>query len=107
MRKRIYDEMGGFDEKQRYAEDGNYFLKIAARYNFYYMPEQLVGYGFGKREFGASGLSANLKAMYKGNVKNLKELRSLKYITVPFYVAMRAYFWLKYCRRIAITFLCK
>ena len=106
MKKKIYDEIGGFDEKQKYAEDGNYFLKIAANYNLYYLPEQLIDFGFGKRGFGETGLSSNLKEMYAGNVKNLNEIRDAGYINTLFYMMMRIFFGLKYCRRIFITKVC-
>jgi len=103
MRSSIYYREGGFDETQRYAEDGNYFLKLAAKYNLYYLPELLIEYGFGKRGFGVSGLSSNLKGMYIGNVKNLKEMKNLGYIDTKFYISMRIFHWLKYVRRIFIT----
>lgn len=103
MKKKIYDEMGGFDENQKYAEDGNYFLRVAAKYNLFYLPERLIQYGFGKRGFGVSGLSSNLKGMYLGNVKNLKDIVQLGYIDKGFYYKMRIFFFLKYCRRILIT----
>lgn len=107
MKKRIYDEMGGFDENQRYAEDGNFFLRVAANYNLYYLPEKLIIYGYGKRGFGEKGLSANLKGMYDGNVKNMKDIRALGYISYPFYCQMRLYYWIKYIRRIILTNLTK
>lgn len=103
MKKSIFDEMGGFDETQKYAEDGNFFLKVAAKYNLYYLPELLINFGMGKRGFGQSGLSSNLKGMYEGNVKNLKELKDAHLISSLFYYEMRIYHWLKYCRRIVIT----
>ena len=103
MKKCIFDEIGGFDETQKYAEDGNFFLKVAAKYNLYYLPELLINFGMGKRGFGQSGLSSNLKGMYQGNVKNLKELRDTHLISSLFYNEMRIYHWLKYCRRIVIT----
>lgn len=103
IKKNVFDAIGGFDEKQRYAEDGNFFLKVAAKYNLYYLPEQLIVYGYGKRAFGMGGLSSNLKAMYVGNVKNIKEMRNLGYISFSFYILMRLYHLLKYYRRIIIT----
>lgn len=103
MKKSVFDEIGGFDPKQRYAEDGNFFLRVAAQYNLYYLPEQLIVYGYGKRAFGVGGLSSNLKAMYEGNVKNMKEMYALCYISYGFYCLMRTYHWLKYCRRVIIT----
>lgn len=102
LRKKIFDEIGGFDENQKYAEDGNYFLKICANYECFYLPEQTITYGFGKSGFGDSGLSANLEGMYKGNVKNLVEIHRLGYISTPFFYLMRFYQWMKYIRRIIL-----
>lgn len=103
MKSSVYYKEGGFDEAQHYAEDGNYFLKLAAKYNLYYLPQRLIEYGFGKRGFGESGLSSNLKGMYDGNVKNLKEMKSMGYISKSFYVQMRLFHLAKYLRRILIT----
>lgn len=107
MKKDVFEKIGGFDENQHYAEDGNFFLRVAAYYNLYYLPEQLVIYGYGKRAFGVEGLSSNLKEMYNGNVKNMKETYQLGLISFAFYTNMRLYHWLKYMRRIIITKLTK
>lgn len=103
FRKKIYEEIGGFDEKQRYAEDGNYFIKICYKYNFYYDPKLLIIYDGGKRGFGERGLSSNLKKMYEGNLKNIKELRDLDIISNVFYNILKIYYLLKYIRRIVIV----
>lgn len=103
FRKKIYDEIGGYDEVQKYAEDGNYFLKICANYNYYHLPVKMVQYGGGKPGFGFSGLSANLKGMYEGNVKNIMELKKMELITPGYYSFLRIFFWIKYIRRIILT----
>lgn len=103
MNKDIFINLGGFDETQKYAEDGNYFMRVAHNYNLYYLPECLINYGFGKRAFGVSGLSGNLKGMYLGNVKNLKDMKQLGYISSFFYMEMRVYHYLKYLRRRIIS----
>ena len=103
MRKSIFDEIGGFDENQRYAEDGNYFLKIAHDYKYYHLPEQVIDYGYGKRGFGEWGLSANLKGMHEGNLKNLNELKENKWISNCFYYCIKSFYYLKYVRRIIIS----
>ena len=103
MRSSIYHEIGGFNEKWRYAEDGEYYTRICMKYNYYYLPESLVSIGHGKRTFGEKGLSGNLKAMYKGNVNIIKRLLNEKAISVPFYVFLRIFYFLKYVRRILIT----
>lgn len=103
FRKKIVEEIGYFDEKQHFAEDGNYFLKICANYNYYHLPVQMVICGSGKPEFGFSGLSSNLKEMYKGNIKNIKELKEDLIISNSFYLFLRMFYWVKYIRRILIT----
>lgn len=103
MRKQIFEEIGGFDEKQKYAEDGNYFLKIAGKYRLYYSPEKVLCYGLGKRGFGVSGLSANLKEMHKGTIKNLNEMLELGYISLIFWFIMVVLYNLKFIRRILVT----
>lgn len=103
FKRRIYKEIGGYDESQSYAEDGNYFLKICARYNYFHLPVQMVCYGGGKPGFGFSGLSANLKKMYEGNIKNIKELKRDSIISNKFYIFLRFFYWAKYARRILIV----
>lgn len=103
FKKEIFDEIGGFDENQRYAEDGNYFMKICNKYNLYYSPQLLIIYNNGKSGFGDRGLSANLKGMYEGNIKNIKELKRDLIISSSFYVFLRVFYWVKYIRRILIT----
>ena len=105
MKKKIFDEIGGFDENQRYAEDGNYLMKIAAKYRYFYDPTQVVNYSNGKRGFGQSGLSGNLKGMHQGVVKNLKEMRTLGFVSVGVYFSALIYEDIKYLRRIIITFI--
>lgn len=102
FKRKIFETLGGFDETQKHAEDGNFFLKICSQYNCFYMPEQLVVYGYGKEGFGCSGLSANLKAMYQGNLKNMKEMYLGGYISLPFYIIILFYQYLKYIRRCLI-----
>jgi glycosyltransferase involved in cell wall biosynthesis len=103
FKKKIVEEMGYFDEEQHFAEDGNYFLKICANYNYYHVPIQMVNCGGGKPAFGYSGLSANLKGMYEGNIKNIKGLKRDSIISQEFYLFLRVFYWMKHIRRIVIT----
>lgn len=103
FKKKIFDELGGYDENQKYGEDLNYFLKICQNYGYYYSPDSLVDIGFGKPEFGHSGLSANLKKMYEGNVKNIEELNKELIISKGFYIFLRIFYWVKHIRRVIIT----
>ncbi|MGL5382959.1 MAG: glycosyltransferase family 2 protein [Culicoidibacterales bacterium] len=103
FKKAVFDDIGGYDENQKYAEDGNFCLKVVNKYGYYYSPENVMSFGNGKEEFGTSGLSANLREMYKGNLKNLNELRENKNISNFFYLSMRVFFFMKYVRRILIV----
>lgn len=102
FKKKIYDEIGGYDEARRYCEDGQFFLKICEKYNYYYLPKQIITYDGGRRGFGVSGLSKNLKEMQDGFMKNLKELRKRKSISLMFYLWVSIFSELKYFRRIII-----
>lgn len=43
-RRRCFDEMGGFSNKDRYAEDYGLWLKFSTRYRFQYVPEYMAYY---------------------------------------------------------------
>lgn len=103
FRRKIYDDIGGYDENQRYGEDANYFMKICYAYNYYYLPKRLVVYDGGKPSFGYSGLSSNLKGMQDGVMKNIRELRSKKLISPLFYYFLLAFNNIKYVRRVLIV----
>lgn len=99
FRRTIFDKIGGYDENQRYAEDGNFFMKIAANYDYYYDPKQVIVYGDGKSGFGDSGLSANILEMHRGLIKNFKEMRDLGYISSLFLFFAIIIEKIKYIRR--------
>jgi glycosyltransferase involved in cell wall biosynthesis len=103
FKKEIVGVVGFFDESQNYAEEGNYFMRIAKIYKCVLLNEQLICYGQGKAGFGVSGLSANLKEMEKGELKNLKFAYKNRYISFPKYLIAITYSILKYTRRIFIV----
>lgn len=103
FRRKIIDVVGYFDESQRYAEEGNYFIRIAQKYNCFLLNESLVITGGGKAHFGHSGLSGNLKEMEKGELKNLKVALSLRIINTIEYYCLLCFSILKYLRRIVIS----
>ena len=101
--KKVVDKVGFFDESQKYAEEGNYFMRIAKNFRCVLLNEQLVNYSQGKVGFGVSGLSANLKEMEKGELKNLKFAYENNYISFFTYLIAIIYSYLKYIRRILIV----
>lgn len=62
---------GGFPEGRRYAEEGDLFMKIAAKRECILINDTIVDYSGGKAGFGVSGLSANLWEMELGELRNI------------------------------------
>ena len=80
------------------------YTSICENYNYYYSPDQVISFDGGRRGFGISGLSGNLKEMQKGGLQNFRELYERNSISFVFYVCIVAFSQLKYLRRI---FICK
>lgn len=103
FKRKILDKIGYFDENQRYAEEGNYFMRVAKEFNCYFLNQNLIIFGDGKSGFGESGLSANLKEMEKGELKNLNFAYNQGWIN-PFLYSFTVFFSvLKYIRRVLIV----
>jgi glycosyltransferase involved in cell wall biosynthesis len=96
---------GFFPVNQRHAEEGDFFNRIAARYKCVLLLEVLVDYGLGKYGYGVSGLSADLIAMEKGELKNI--IRAYRRRDCSFIVLIISliYSLAKFVRRLLITFL--
>ncbi len=107
LRKEVVDRIGLFDETQKYAEEGNFFFRVSQEFNCYFYNKKLITYGDSKHGFGVSGLSANLKEMEKGELKNLKFAYNNKWINSLIYGYAVTFSILKYIRRIIIVSLKK
>ncbi len=103
MKRKVFDSIGYFDENQKYAEEGNYFFRVSNLFNCYFLNEKLIIYGDGKSGFGVSGLSANLREMERGELKNLKFAFKNGWINILEYISSVIYSVLKYFRRILIV----
>lgn len=71
VKKSILNRVGSYREDMTHAEDGELWLRICHEGGFYYMPESMVSTGSGKRNYGESGLSANMMAMHNGTMRML------------------------------------
>ncbi len=100
IRREIFDEVGFFNENMRYAEDGDMWNRIACKYPLFYIPVSYEIAGSNKMQFGEKGLSANLKAMHEGNIRNIQVLRKDNNISCVFYLFLLNYNFIKYIRRI-------
>lgn len=103
FKREIIDKIGYFDESQRYAEEGNYFIRICNQYKCFLLNESLAITGGEKPHFGFSGLSGNLKGMELGELKNLKDAHHMKIINKFEYLLLVLFSILKYFRRILIV----
>lgn len=99
FKRKILETVGFFDESQKYAEDGNYFIRIASCNECYLLNESLVITGGGKAHFGESGLSGNIVEMEKGELQNLKFSYKNKIINSFEYVLLIIFSVLKFIRR--------
>lgn len=105
FKRKIIEKGLFFDDKQRYAEDVNYWMRISLHFKLFILSETLIIYGNGKRTFGVSGLSANLSEMAKGFQKNLKDLYRLKVLSLPQLVIYSLFYRIKYFVLLLRTFL--
>jgi glycosyltransferase involved in cell wall biosynthesis len=103
FKRTILDTIGYFDENQRYAEEGNFFIRISNHFNCYLLNESLVLTGGGKAHFGVSGLSSHLSEMEKGELRNLNCAFKLHIIGIFEYSFLIVFSILKYFRRILIA----
>jgi glycosyltransferase involved in cell wall biosynthesis len=107
FRKSIVEKTGLFNEKLRYGEDCEYWLRIAQCCGFYVIPNSLVITGNGKNDYGDSGLSANLKMMHAGElwaINNALRNGGISLITCLF---AKIFARIKYIRRIIVVALRK
>jgi glycosyltransferase involved in cell wall biosynthesis len=106
IKKEVFDELGGFNESQSYAEDTLLFIRVFRKYNGGKIEKPLVN--LYKEEYGATGLSSNLKESEKWELHNFKILRQEnkfndKKINLPLYAIICLFSLLKYLRRLAIV----
>lgn len=103
FKKSVFIEVGGYNEELKGAEDGEFWLRCAQRFDIYVLNEFLVTTGHGKRNFGESGLSANMPKMYEGEILALKGAKQRKQINALEYLGFYLWLTLKYFRRILIV----
>lgn len=103
MRNSVISKVGFFDESQKYAEEGNYWIRVCDKNNCYLLNESLVITGGGKPSFGHSGLSANLWEMEKGELKNIRLAFKMNIINFFEFYFLCIFSFLKFIRRCFIV----
>ena len=97
-----------FNESMTHAEEGVFFLDLAASNSgLYYTVEPLVFCGGGKPAYGYSGLSGNLKKMHEGVKMMHRIARKRGYISHFQNLMLNCYENIKYLRRIILTYIRK
>lgn len=94
---------GYFPSDMTHAEEGIFFLYLAAHCGLYYVEDELVFCGNGKRSFGESGLSGNIQAMHNGVNVMMRKACEKGYINKLQYIFLLGYEKFKYIRRKAIV----
>jgi glycosyltransferase involved in cell wall biosynthesis len=100
FKREIIEEIGFFDENQKYCEDVNYFIKISHLKECYLLNESLVVTGGGGTHFQEKGLSSNLWAMQKGELSNLNYALNAKIISYFDFLLLFHFSFIKYFRRV-------
>lgn len=103
FKRSILAQTGYFDESQRYAEEGNYWIRVCHEHHCVLLNESLVITGDGKPNFGFSGLSSNLKEMERGELKNMYLGYKIGVVGIFEYLFLVIYSLIKYIRRVVIV----
>jgi len=106
VKKRIFDNVGGFLEKHKYTEDTLLFSRITRCYKAAVSNEFLANVY--KPLFGAGGLSGNLRETNRYEMAVFKILKSenvnsYNKISTPLYYLVILFSFLKHLRRSVVT----
>ena len=99
VKRAVFDKVGLFNERLTRGEDGDLWLRISSVSDIYVVNEDLVVTGGGKKNYGESGLSRDLKKMHQGEMNAVWgafERNQINYIEYIFYKSVLK---LKYMRR--------
>jgi glycosyltransferase involved in cell wall biosynthesis len=84
IEKKYFFDIGGFDSTMRYAEDGDFFMRVAKDNNLYVVNKDLAKIASQKNCNYNSGLSSQLKKMYLGELSIVNSY-------MPLY--LRIFYW--------------
>lgn len=96
-----------FEDGRKYSEDYHLWLLIACAGHRCALLKEALVFLYDKPMYGASGLSAKLWAMEKGELRNYAVLHGQHFISHTEYVMVSIYSLAKYLRRVLITALRK
>ncbi len=91
-----------FEPGMRRSEDYHLWLRIVLRGDRAWLLEMPLSYSF-KADFGASGLSASLWKMEKGELETYSRLRSAGYYSALVWSGLCLWSWFRFLRRLALV----
>lgn len=94
--KELFHQINGFDENLRYAEDGDFLLKLAKLDKLYVLGKQYIENDIGKEFRHSEGLSSNLISMVLGEVR--VTIRHFKYLSILYLPVIFGKFLIRYMR---------
>jgi glycosyltransferase involved in cell wall biosynthesis len=108
IKKEAFEDVEGFNETQRYAEDPLLYSKVLRKYKGGKIESPLVN--IYKNLYGDSGLSSNLKKCQASEIRNFKLLRDEnpkyhKKIGYMLYIFVILFSYIKYIRRVVIVYI--
>jgi glycosyltransferase involved in cell wall biosynthesis len=104
IKKCIFEKIGGFDEDIKRYEDCHYWQKIClSGYKVYHLNQGLVQLSE-KKQYGESGLSADIELTYHDILLSISKLKSLGYISPLMAVILRVWEFFKYYRRKILSY---
>lgn len=98
VEKKALEESGLFNQKQKYSEDYDLWLRLVGKYKCGVVNKSLVQYGEGRISFG-TGLSSKLWLMEKGELANYRRLYLEKSIGLADLAAASTFSFTKYLLR--------
>lgn len=100
IEKKLFEEVGGFDETMIYSEDYNLWLKVILVEPLYKISQPLVL--LHKKPYGDAGLSSNLWKMEKGELYNYKLFFNNKKINFMRFIFVSTLSLLKFIKRLVV-----
>lgn len=102
FRRRVIDVGVSFNPCMKGSEEMFFFFHILAKFNCLFLNEKTSFSLTGKKRFGDSGLSGNLKEMEKGELFAIRNAFKEFHISKILFISAYAFSYIKYIRRICI-----
>lgn len=103
FRRYILTHTGLFNENLRYSEEGYFFNNIVALFKSVYINKKVAEPVINKKRWGESGLSGNIIKMEGGELFNITNAYSKKYISFSRFIIAYCFSIAKFIRRFILS----